>query len=178
MTSRFICTDIKRNIQKWTRACVNCKENKISRHTKTDLGTYNEPDERFSVVHIHIIGPYPSNDCAYCLTCIDRYTSSMEVVPLPNITAETVAKAFYEIWITRFGVLYQVITDRGMQFTSELFRTLANTCGVKIQHTTVYHPQCNGKIERLRRTLKGAVRAHNPNGRSPYQQSSYDYEQL
>ncbi|XP_055947014.1 probable serine/threonine-protein kinase MARK-C [Argiope bruennichi] len=85
----------------------------------------------------------------------------MEVVPLRQITAEVVAQAFYECWITRFGVPSLVVTDRGTQFTSELFKKLAIICGVKLRHTTSYHPQSNGKIERLHRTLKAAIRCHN-----------------
>lgn len=53
-----------------------------------------------------------------------------------------------------------VITDRGRQFKSELFQTLTQICGSKLQSTTPYHPQSNGKIERLHRTLKAAIRAH------------------
>jgi cleavage and polyadenylation specificity factor subunit 1 len=85
----------------------------------------------------------------------------MEVVPLKNIEAEMVARAFYEGWITRFGVPYEVNSDHGVQFTSEPFGTLAKTYGIKLKHTTSYHLQCNGKIERQHRTLKTAIRAHN-----------------
>lgn len=83
----------------------------------------------------------------------------MEVIPLENITTETITKAFYENWICRFGVPYTVITDRGNQFRSELFRNLGSMCGIKLQTTTSYHPQSNGKIERQHRTLKAAVQA-------------------
>ncbi|UYV73731.1 hypothetical protein LAZ67_11000573, partial [Cordylochernes scorpioides] len=117
-----------------------------------------------STVHIDLIGPFPpSNEYVYCLTCIDRFTGWIEAIPIRNETAETVARAFYEGWITRFGVPYEVITDQGRQFTSELFKTLATLCGVKLKHTTAYHPQSNGKIERFHRTLKAAIRAHNSN---------------
>ncbi|XP_035220306.1 uncharacterized protein LOC118193340 [Stegodyphus dumicola] len=64
-------------------------------------------------------------------------------------------------WITRFGVPSCVITDRGTPFISELFRNLASLCRVKVTHTTSYHPQSNGKIERLHCTLKTAIRCHN-----------------
>lgn len=162
MTCKFVWPDIRRDVQQWTRSCVSCQRNKVTRHTKTPLGKYEEPDERFSVIHIDIIGPLPpSNGMLYCLTCIDRFTSWMEVVPLPNITAETIAKAFYEHWITRFGTPSRVISDQGAQFKSELFKSLTRMCGVEMQHTTPYHPQCNGKVERLHRTLKAALRAHN-----------------
>ncbi|GFS65792.1 transposon Tf2-6 polyprotein [Nephila pilipes] len=84
----------------------------------------------------------------------------MEVIPIENITSETITKAFYASWICRFGVLYTVITDRGNQFRSELFRSLGIICGIKRQTTTSYHSQSNGKIERQHRTLKAAIRAH------------------
>ncbi|UYV82299.1 hypothetical protein LAZ67_21001652 [Cordylochernes scorpioides] len=164
MTSRFIWPDIKRNIKEWAQTCIQCQRNKTSRHTKSEIKQFKEPDERFSTVHIDLIGPFPpSNVYVYCLTCIDRFTGWIEAIPIRNETAETVARAFYEGWITRFGVPYEVITDQGRQFTSELFKTLATLCGVKLKHTTAYHPQSNGKIERFHRTLKAAIRAHNSN---------------
>ncbi|GFU13230.1 retrovirus-related Pol polyprotein from transposon opus [Nephila pilipes] len=36
----------------------------------------------------------------YCLTRIDRFSCWIEVVPLPDITAEIVGMAFYEHWIS------------------------------------------------------------------------------
>lgn len=45
----------------------------------------------------------------------------MKVVSLSNITAESIARAFYEHWITRFGVPSCIIAESGSQFTSELF---------------------------------------------------------
>ncbi|GFX87407.1 retrovirus-related Pol polyprotein from transposon opus [Trichonephila clavipes] len=85
----------------------------------------------------------------------------MEAVPLPDCKAEAASKAFYEQWVCRFGVPGKIITDQGRQFESQLFRSLAAICGAKVAHATSYHPQCNGKVERLHRTLKGAIKAHN-----------------
>ncbi|UYV63627.1 hypothetical protein LAZ67_2005063, partial [Cordylochernes scorpioides] len=162
LTSRFIWPNMNKDIRKWAQACVNCQKCKVSIHTKSEIGKYQEVDERFSVVHIDLIGALPpSNGNIYCLTCIDRYTSWMEVVPLPDIKSETVARAFYENWIVRFGAPHTVISDRGKQFTSQLFKDLTTLCGIKLRHSTAYHPQCNGKIERLHRTIKTAIRAHN-----------------
>ncbi|GFX87594.1 transposon Ty3-I Gag-Pol polyprotein [Trichonephila clavipes] len=107
-------------------------------------------------------GPFPvSEGKINCLTCIDRFTCWIEVIPLSNTTAETVAREFYSHWISHFGMPYRVITDQGTQFRSELFKNIGIICGFKVCTTTSYHPQCNGKIERIHRTLKAAIRVHN-----------------
>ncbi|UYV75142.1 hypothetical protein LAZ67_12002638 [Cordylochernes scorpioides] len=75
MTSRFIWPDIKRNIKEWAQTCIQCQRNKTSRHTKSEIKQFTEPDERFSKVHIDLIGPFPpSNEYVYCLTCMLPFT--------------------------------------------------------------------------------------------------------
>ena len=50
-------------------------------------------------------------------------------------------------------------SDRGSQFTSTLWNEIAHQLGVKLHHTTAYHPQSNGLVERFHRTLKAALKA-------------------
>ncbi|UYV84790.1 hypothetical protein LAZ67_X003518 [Cordylochernes scorpioides] len=47
----------------------------------------------------------------------------MEVIPLENITSESVA--FYNNWVSRFGTPYTIVSDQGRQFTSQVFKDLA-----------------------------------------------------
>ncbi|GFT50352.1 retrovirus-related Pol polyprotein from transposon opus [Nephila pilipes] len=63
--------------------------------------------------------------------------------------------------LQQFGVPATIITDQGRQFESQSSRKIAAICGAKVGHTTPYHPQCNGKVQRLHRTLKGVTKAHN-----------------
>ncbi|GFT77329.1 transposon Tf2-9 polyprotein [Trichonephila clavipes] len=164
MTEKYVWSDIKKQVREWAKACIRCQKCKVSRHTKSKLGEFEQPDERFSVVHMDLIGKLPpSEGMQYCLTCIDRFSCWMEAIPIPEITAEIAGRAFYEKCICRLvcGVPDKLVTDQGRQFEAELFRSIAAICGAKVAHTTSYHPQCNGKVERLHRTLKGAIKAHN-----------------
>jgi len=62
-------------------------------------------------------------------------------------------------WISRFGVLEQLTSDKGVQFTSAIWRILCSRLGIKQLFTTAYHPQANGMEERSHRQLKDALRA-------------------
>ncbi|UYV84182.1 hypothetical protein LAZ67_X001460, partial [Cordylochernes scorpioides] len=62
LTSRFIWPNMNKDIRKWAQACVNCQKCKVSIHTKSEIGKYQEVDERFSVVHIDLIGPLPPSN--------------------------------------------------------------------------------------------------------------------
>ncbi|GFW39744.1 hypothetical protein TNCV_4522341 [Trichonephila clavipes] len=52
MTEKYVWSDIKKQVREWAKACIRCQKCKVSRHTKSKLGEFEQPDERFSVVHI------------------------------------------------------------------------------------------------------------------------------
>ncbi|XP_059083346.1 uncharacterized protein K02A2.6-like [Tigriopus californicus] len=100
----------------------------------------------FKVNHVDLVGPLEvSNNARYLLTIIDRYSWRPEVFPSG--------------WVSRYGLPDTIISDRGAQFTSALWDNLSKSLGFSIHHTTAYHPQSNGLVERLHRQLKDALRA-------------------
>ncbi|GFV54690.1 transposon Ty3-I Gag-Pol polyprotein [Trichonephila clavipes] len=78
-----------------------------------------------------------------------RLSDTLSAQPLKDITAETVAEAFFSSWVSRFGTPAILTTDRGRQFESSLFKALSKLLGVQKCRTTGYHPQANGMIERI-----------------------------
>jgi hypothetical protein len=75
---------------------------------------------------------------------------------IPSITAADCARAG---WISRFGVLATITSDRGAQFTSALWAALCSMININHSPTTAYHPQTNGLVERFHRRLKDALRS-------------------
>ena len=170
--ARYFWPGMDRPIKQWCRECMPCQQSKIHRHTKSAVSNFDLPSSRFQTVHIDIVGPLPTvqnpsdpyiSPYRYLLTCIDRTTRWIEVKPLADITAKSVTKAFIDAWISRFGVPLHVITDRGSQFESEMFDELSTVVGFNRLRTTAYHPQTNGMIERMHRTIKTALKSRKEN---------------
>ena len=87
------------------------------------------------------MGPLPESEGhCYLLTVIDRYSRWIEAIPLTSITAQACAKALLRHWVARFGTPASIVTDRGRQFTSQLWSELSLLLGFSHRQTTSYHP--------------------------------------
>ena len=131
----------------------------MHRHTRAPLQRFAAVD-RFDTVHVDLVGPLPpSGGFIYLLSCVDRFSRWPEVVPLRDITASSVATTFLDTWVSRYGFPRCVISDRGRQFESHLWRDLLSALGIVHRHTIAYHPQANGMVERFHHQLKNSLRA-------------------
>ena len=70
-----------------------------------------------------LMEPFPESDLGtkYVLVIVASFSRWMEAYPVANIEAETVAEKLVLEFISRFGVQYQIESDRGQQFDHELF---------------------------------------------------------
>ena len=169
---RYFWPAMDSDIKNFVKNCLECQQSKIHRHTQSPILPISTPSDRFETVHIDIVGPLPSATLPnypyplpfrYLLTCIDRATRWAEAIPLVDTTASSVAIAFVNGWVSRFGIPLHVVSDRGAQFEGELFTNLSSILGFHKIRTTSYHPQSNGMIERFHRTLKSSIIARKQN---------------
>lgn len=158
IASKYFWPKMNQDIANWARSCVPCQKSKISRHIKSMHENIKVPAGRFEHIHMDIVGPLPvSKDCAYLLTIVDRFTRWPEAYPIRETSAQTIAQHFVSQYVSRFGVPLTLTTDQGSQFESRLFAEVNKLLGVNRIHTTAYHPQANGMVERFHRQLKSSL---------------------
>lgn len=74
-----------------------------------------------------------------------------------NIRAETVARAFVGLVVTRHGVPVECQSDQGTQFT--LFSEVSRILGIEQKLAVPHHPAAQGLVERFNHTLCSLLKA-------------------
>eukprot|EP00731_Ephydatia_muelleri_P036553 Em0276g5a len=101
--------------------------------------------------------------CSCCAVCCSRKThapkrrAGLQTLQVGYQEAATVARKLVDEMFCRFSPPEQLHSDQGRQFESELVKEVCKLLEIKKTHTTPYHPQCNGIVERFNRTLLGML---------------------
>ena len=91
---------------------------------------------------LDIVGPFPkaAGNNSYLLVDIDYFTKWVEAEPLANIRDVDAKKFVWKNIVTRFGVLYTLISDNDLQFYSKSFRRYCCDMGIKNRYFTPAYP--------------------------------------
>ena len=145
---------MSRDVQNWCEKCPTCNQHKTSKRNHGPLIPIytGEPFER---VAMDIIKPLPriARDNRYILTVVDHFIKHAEAYALQDQEAATVACVFLNECVARYGVPYILHTDQGTNFESNLFKELCKMLGILKTRTSPYHPQCDGQVESMNRTI-------------------------
>lgn len=82
-------------------------------------------------------------------------------LPMTKATAKSTLTQLVRHWIPIFGLPLTITSDQGSIFLSEQWREFTDANNIKHSTTTPYHPQSNGMVERMHRTLKDSLTACN-----------------
>ena len=94
----------------------------------------------------------------YVIVFQDFMTKWPMVFPAPDQKATRIAHLLAEEIVPLFGVPDALLSDRGTNLLSHLMRDVCQLLSIDKLNTTAYHPQCDGMVERLNRTLKAMLR--------------------
>jgi hypothetical protein len=110
-------------------------------------------------VSMDVLGPLPKSDAEnkFILLICDYFTKWVEAFPIPNQEARTIADRFVKEFVCRYGVPRRIFTDQGANFQSDLFKEVCNMLDIDKDRTTPYHPQSDGFVERMNRTIEAML---------------------
>ena len=107
----------------------------------------------FDMLSIDFLELDPAGGYRYALVVIDHFTRFCQIYPTRNRLAKTAAGKIFNDLVLRFGFPTRIHHDQGPEFESQLMRQLHKLSGVKMSHTTHYHPMGDGQVEGLNRTI-------------------------
>ena len=96
----------------------------------------------------------------YVIVLQDFLTKWPMIFAAPDQKAHRIVRLLAEEVVPFCGVPEALLSDRGTNLLSNLVQDVCQLLGIKTLHTTSYHPQCDGMVERLNRTLKTILRKH------------------
>ena len=87
------------------------------------------------------------------LVVTDHFTRHAMTFITPDKEAATVARVLWKGYFSIFGLPERMISDNGKSFTAGIISEMSKLLGIDRVFTTPYHPQSNGQVERLNRTI-------------------------
>ena len=150
---------MRKAVEEYIKKCDACQRRKEDPEFITPLGEVDMPDSPFQVTSVDITGPYPVTPRRnrYLLTFIDHYTRNAEAFPIPDQKAETCAQVYATQIVMRHGSGSKLISDKGLASMFAFFNETCKILRIRRARTSSYHPESNGTVERLHRSLHTAL---------------------
>ncbi|KAI2647139.1 Transposon Tf2-6 polyprotein [Labeo rohita] len=103
----------------------------------------------------------PSQEFTTILVIIDRFSKSCRLIPLKGLpTAMETALALFNHVFRVYGLPEDIVSDRGTQFTSQVWKAFCKQLDINVSLTSGYHPQSNGQVERLNQEIGRYLRTY------------------
>jgi len=103
--------------------------------------------------------PVSCQNNRYLLVMQDYFTKWPTAIALPDQTAARITRELVKLF-SDFGIPRIVHLDQGCNFESIILHQTMEAFGVSKSHTTAYHPQGDGMVEHLNRSLLQLLRVY------------------
>lgn len=160
MKLRWYWPNMVQDITNLVNSCLHCNQAKFTPNPTVPMTESYTASSPFEQVLIDIVGPLPAtdNNHKYILTVQDNLSKFLELIPLPNKTAQAVAQALVEHIFLRYGLPVSILSDNGTEFINETFRKICDLLSIDHRTSTPYHHQTIGALENTHRVLNAYLR--------------------
>ena len=156
--SNYFWPTLTRDVRDFCQSCFQCQLSKMPHQQRVKLPLHlpEIPDAPNVRVHSDLFGPLKASEGGhkYIITFTDSFSKLVELTAIPDKSAPTVAKAFYEKWICRYGAPIQFVSDQGREFTNSILTSLCHLLNITKSRTSAYCPQSNGQAEVFNKEIR------------------------
>ena len=153
ITRNYYWPQMWKDIEQYIKSCSICqRKGRMSKNNKMTPIKVGAPFEK---IGIDLVGPLAiiTNGNRYIVVAIDYMTKWAKARAIPDASAKSILPFLTEDIITRHGFPKELISNRGTTFVNQLVQEFNENAQIKHRLSTPYHPQTNGLVERLNRTL-------------------------
>jgi hypothetical protein len=148
-------------IEDYVHNCTACVvSGKSSRPTPGLLQPVALPAGPWRKLSLDIAGEFvaaPQHQ-RYLIVAVDYYSKWPEVGMCGSPTTAAVTD-FLTGLFERFGLVEEITTDNGVQFTSTEFADFVQSHGIRHTRSALYNPEANAEVERFNRVIKDGLKA-------------------
>lgn len=102
-----------------------------------------------------------SNGFTAICVIVDRFSKSCHLIHMKGLpTAMETAEALINQVFRVYGLPDDIVTDRGPQFTSRVWKAFCHQLNINVRLTSGYHPQANGQVERVNQEIGRYLRSY------------------
>jgi len=96
-----------------------------------------------------------SNSYDAICVIVDRLTKQAYFIPINNwFSSKDMVQLLYDKVYPLHGLPLQIISDREVQYSAELFQEWCKILGIESTMLTAYHPQTDGQTEHVNQSLE------------------------
>jgi len=149
----FFWPKMRKDVEQYITNCHTCRRSKAPRDKYNGLlQPLPIPQAYWKDISMDFVVGLPESDgCNAILVVVDRLSKERHYIACTDkdngTSAENTARLLMEHVWKYHGLPTSIISDRGTQFTSLLWKTLCKSLGITAKLSTSFHPETDGQSE-------------------------------
>ena len=159
LKNRYHRKGMKKSVYQHCTNCQVCAKHNIKTHQLKNEH-FSSPPQPMEFIAMELIGelhPASSKGNRFALTAVCMLTGFTFCIPLKGKHAEDIIKAYIDHICCTFGPSRKILTDKGTKFKNELWTEVFEKLRTEQKFTSIYSPQCNGRIKGFHKFLKATI---------------------
>lgn len=164
ISRQFSWPGLSQDVRRFLRNCDVCGRTAVWREKRRGLlKPLPIPDQAWSEISMDFITGLPPSgpeeaETIMVITC--RLTKNVIFEAMASTTVDAVAQRLLGCLIRHHGIPRAIVSDRGPQFVSLMWKRICELLSITRRLSTAYHPETDGATERANQVLEEYLRSY------------------